>query len=231
MASKQSLEYDPSSPERRALADLFEEKRFVKLSNTARSISEIASQASLFIPMTIPSTLPSYVTLDPVSQWHVSGLLSTALESMTLPSRLKLQHESRKNLDQLASSLNINGNQNIAKLRMSIDQKSELSGHHKPGRLEVHAQSRDFRMPSQDRHIDELSQEEEDDPTTLDMEFFPAETREISRGRRSIKESHVFGQAVTYRAEENQNDKKVATEDEGYQRARRRVAGLPIIQK
>ena len=224
MASKQSLGHYPSSPKRRALADLFQEKRFVKLSNTARSISEIASQASLFIPITIPSTLPSYVTLDPVSQWHVSGLLSTALESMTLPSRLKQQHESRENLDQLASALNINGNQNIAKLRMSIDQKSELSGHYRSGRLEVHAQSNDFRMPSQDRHIDELSQEEEDDPTTLDMEFFPAETR-------SIKESHVFGQAVTYRAEENQNDKKVATEDEGYERARRRAAGLPIIQK
>jgi len=153
------------------------------------------------------------------------------MESMTLPSRLKPQDGSRENLDQLASALNTNGNQSIAKLRMSIKKKSRSNGNHRPGRLEVRAQSRDLRMPSQERHIDVSSPEDEDDPTTLDMEFFPPETDEPSRGRRSIKESHVFGQAMTYRAEENEDDKKVTTEDEGYERARRRAAGVPIIRK
>jgi hypothetical protein len=203
----------------------------MKLSNTARSVSEIASQASLYIPITMPSsTLPKYVVVDPHSQWHVSGLLSTALESMTLPSRLKLWNGSRETLDQLVNALNINGNQNIAKLRMSIDQKTALNGHLRPGRLEVQTQSRDMRVPSQERNDEGSSPEDGREVTTFDMEFFPSETGEQTRGRRNFKQAHVFGQAESYRAEDTKST-KMNEEDEGYERARRRAAGLPIIQK
>lgn len=208
--------------------EIFKEKRFLKLSNTARSVSEIASQASLFVPMAMPSTmLPSYVMLDPHSQWHVSGLLSTAYESMTLPSRLKATRES---LDQLASALNINGNQNIAKLRMSIDQKVSLNGYHRSGRLEVQAESRDLRVPSQERYNHTSNVPDENDLTTFDMDFFPTETGEQIRGRRIVKKPHVFGQAENYRGVENPEDEE-ANDDEGYERARRRAAGLPVIHK
>jgi len=201
----------------------------LKLSNNARSVSEIASQASLFIPITMPSTmLPSYVMLDPHSQWHVSGLLATALESMTLPSRLKA---TRETLDQLASALNVNGNQNIAKLRMSIDQKVGLSGHHRSGRLEVRAENRDMRVPSQERSNIIDNGPDENDLTTFDMDFFPTETVEQNRGRRSIKKPHVFGQAENYRGDEDPQDEKANEEDEGYERARRRAAGLPVVHK
>lgn len=180
--------------------------------------------------MTMPSTLPSYVTMDTHSPWHISGLLSTALESMTLPSRLK---NGRETLDQLASALNVNGNQNIAKLRMSIDQKTALNEHHdrlgRPERLEVRAQSRDTRMPSRERITAEAPGEEE--LTTFDMDFFPAETVEPTRGRRTTKKVHIFGQAETYRGEEDQEVEQANNEDEGYERARRRAAGLPVIHK
>jgi len=212
------------------------EKRFLKLSNTARSLSEIASQASIFIPMTMPSAaLPSYVMLDPKSQWHVSALLSTAMESMTLPSRLKLRDGAIQTLDHIASALNINGNQNIAKLRMSIDQKctSVVNGRHRVGRLEVRAQSRDSRLPSQVRSNDEPDIAEGDDVTTFDMDFFPAEAAEQGRGRWSVKKTHVFGQAENYRGDEDteENEKMDLDEDEGFERARRRAAGLSVIHK
>jgi len=204
----------------------------LKLSNTARSVSEIASLASLFIPMTIPSTtLPTYVTLNPHSPWHVSGLLSTVLESMTLPSRLK---NNRVTLDELANALNINGNQNIAKLRMSIDQKAALNGHHRPGRLEVRpevrAQSRDMRLPSQERPsaVEAL---DEGDPSTFDMDFFPTEIAEQTRGRRTAKKAHVFGQSEAYRGDEDEEKATTNDDEEGYERARRRAAGLPVIHK
>jgi hypothetical protein len=204
---------------------IYKEKRFLKLSNIAKSISEIAPQASVFIPMTIPSaTLPSYVMLDRHSQWHVSGLLSTALESMTLPSRLKV---ARETLDELASALNVNGNQNIAKLRMSIDQKAALNGHTRPGRLEVRAQSRDMRIPSQERLA--VITPHEAELTTYDMDFFPSEVEQI-RGRRNDK-PHVFGQTETYRGDEDLDHQELDEEDEGHERARRRAAGLPIIHK
>jgi len=176
------------------------------------------------------SILPSYVTVDPHSQWHVSGLLSTALECMTLSSRLRPQNGSRKTLDQLVNAVNINGNQNIAKMCMSIDQKAALNGHHRPGRLEVRAQSRDMRIPTQERDTKDASTVEENDVTRFDMDFFPAESGDQSRGRQSFKKPHVFGRAESYRAEKTE-DSETNEEDEGHERARRRVAGLPIIQK
>lgn len=207
---------------------IFQEKRLTKLSNSARSVSEIASQASLFIPMTMPSTLlPNYVMLELHSQWHISALLSTALESMTLPSRLK---STRENLDQLASALNVNGNQNIAKLCMSIGQKAAINGHHPPERHEVRAQSRDTRLPSQERPTFSTSSSS-DDLSTPDMEFFPREAVEQTRERGSIKKTHVFGRAESYRGNENPEEDKDDEEDKGYERSRRRAAGLPIIHK
>src|SRR5271170_7564088 len=125
--------------------------------------------------MALPSTmLPSYVTIDPNSQWHVSGLLCTAMESMSLPSRLKARDGTHETLDRIAGALNVNGNQNIAKLRMSIDEKSVAvlngHGHDRPGRLEVRAQSRDTRIPSRERSTDAPQITAEDDVATFDMD-------------------------------------------------------------
>ncbi|PBP22710.1 misato [Diplocarpon rosae] len=210
------------------------EKRYSKLSNTARSISEIAPQASLFVPLTMPATaLPSYVTVDAHCPWHVGGLLSTAFETMTLSSRLRLQNGSRASFDQLVSVLNVNGNQNIAKIRMSIDQNSIPNGHHRSARLEGRAQSRDPRLPSQERRSQDASTSQEDRELKMfDMNFFPADTGEQIRGRRAVKEPHVFGQAEIYRAGEQKESEFEDTEGEaGHERARRRAAGLPIIQR
>jgi hypothetical protein len=181
--------------------------------------------------------LPSYVTIDQQSQWHVSGLLCIAMESMTLPSRLKARDVTvpRETLDQIASALNVNGNQNIAKLRMSADQKSVAvlngHGHDRPGRLEVRAHSRDMRIPSRERSTDAPQSTAEDDVATFDMDFFPTEATEQIRGRQNIKKAHVFGQAESYRNDADQESDKANEEDEGHERARRRAAGLPIIQK
>jgi hypothetical protein len=204
----------------------------MKLSNIARSLSEIGPQASLFIPMTMPSApLPNYVMVDPRSSWHVSGLLSTALESMSLPSRLRIRNGSRQLMDGLISALNINGNQNIAKLRMSVDQAAAQNGNRRPGRLRVQTESRDLRVRSHERSVHDSQVDEEPELTTFDMDFFPAETGEQNRGRRSSKKTHVFGQAESYRVGEDTESKGTNGEDEGYERARRRATGLPLIQK
>lgn len=213
------------------------EKRFVKLSNTARCFAEISPQTSVFIPIALPlKALPAYVVIDPNSQWHVSALLATAWESMTLPSRLKLQDGGRETIDQLTSALNINGNQNIAKLRMSIDQPQVINGRHEPGRLNPHSREGDMRAPLQERRVTgAVTAGHEYELRTLDMDLFPSETGEQVRGCRTTKRPHVFGQAEYHRSDE----KGVADDanemhwemGEGYERARRRAAGLPIIQK
>ena len=182
--------------------------------------------------MSLPTTpLPSYVNLDAKSEWHRSALFSTALESMTLPSRLRLTHSGRETLDQLASALNINGNQNIAKLRMSIHQKPATNGLHRNGRLEVKTESRDARLPSQDGRANEDDVDDEDSKI-FDMDFFPTETGEYVGGRQSSKKAHVFGQAENYRIDDDQlQPKKKRDEDEGYERARRRAEGLTITRR
>ena len=181
--------------------------------------------------MTMPSSrLPSEIIVDPTSQWHVSALLSTALETMTLPSRLKARGGSRGTIDQLVNATNVNGNQNVAKIRMSVNQRAVVNGHNRLGRLGVRDQSRDLRVPSRDRNGDDLEPAEEDNVSIFDIDFFPAGTEEQSRGRRNLRKPHVFGQIESHRSEDPK-ETPVNDEDEGYERARRRAAGLPIIQK
>ncbi|KAI9050043.1 hypothetical protein LZ554_006188 [Drepanopeziza brunnea f. sp. 'monogermtubi'] len=208
------------------------EKKHIKLSNTARSISEIASQASLFVPMTVPSSrLPGYVTIDMKSQWHIGSLLSTAFETMTLPSRLRMHNNSRASMDQLVNVLNVNGNQNIAKVQMSIDQRASSNGQQQVAGPDLRAKSRDLRLPSHERRVEEEPSSKGDkELNTFDVDFFP-ETAEQGRNRRAVKEPHVFGQAEIYRANDQQECEIEDTEEEaGHERARRRAAGLPIIQ-
>lgn len=200
------------------------------MSNTARSISKVSSEASVFIPLTFPSKpLPSYVSIDSHSPWHVSALFSTAMESMTLPSRLRNNNGKRESLDDLAASLNVNGNQNIAKLQMSIENEPQENGDDRTGRLDLPSMGRDIRIPSQNgRQYDE--EETELKVLSLDMDFFPSEETTPMRGRRSNKKTHTFGQVELFR-----NNKDAEDQDEndfdGYERARRRAAGLPIIHR
>jgi hypothetical protein len=216
----------------------YQDKQILKLSNTARSISEISSQASLFIPMAIPSnTLPPYVSIDRRSPLHVSALLSTALESMTLPSRLKAQNGLRHTLDEIAAALNINGNQNIAKLQMSICLKStsqlQTIADDRPGRLDVRSQSRDPRVPSQNGLGDDLDITNEA-TTGLDMDFFPsAESADQSRGQRASRQIHIFGEAESFRGDGDMLGTNVDEEHglDGRERALRRAAGLKVVHK
>jgi hypothetical protein len=177
--------------------------------------------------------LPTYVTLDVQSQWHVSALLSAAIESMTLPSRLKSQSGSLQRLDQFENALNINGSQNIARLRMSVEHKPEATGSDQTTRQNIGVQSRDTRLPSREWLRDE-SWPAYEDQTLLDMDFFPTEEPQQSRARSSLKKTHVFGQAENYRGAEDPKDEaedEDEDEDEWYMRARQRAAGLPLVYK
>ncbi|KAH8663517.1 tubulin domain-containing protein [Tricladium varicosporioides] len=205
------------------------EKRFMKLSNSARSISEIAPQASIYVPLTLPTkTLPQYIVLDQHSHWEVSGLLSTAMESVSLPSRLKMQSSSRETFGTLANCLNVNGNQTIAKLRMSIDQKLETNRDHKD---DADGAAGDSRMPLHKGGAELFDVSEQNEVSTLDMDFFPTETGEQSHRRPITKTPHVFGQTENFRADKHEEGQDNVQSYDGYERARRRAAGLPILQR
>ena len=181
----------------------------------------------MYIPVSIPSTkLPSYLNLDRNSQWHHSALFSTAVESMTLPSRLRATEERRGSLDQFEAALNINGNQRIAKLQYSlVEPKEELYKDSKSG-------SQDDRQPLRtygDLTYDKVGPQAAN--IHFDIDFFPSmQCQAIApKLKNSPIEDHTFGQVESYRgrtAMECSNDV-----EEGFSRKRRRLAGLPILER
>ncbi|KAG0135294.1 putative protein DML1 [Tuber indicum] len=91
--------------------------------NLAYTLSNIIPLTSLYIPLGCPqSKLPGYVHLDTALQWHKSALLSVAVETCTLPTRLRDGFSAGRlgKLDDLASLLNVNGGQKIATLSMTV---------------------------------------------------------------------------------------------------------------
>ncbi|KFY17912.1 hypothetical protein V492_00292 [Pseudogymnoascus sp. VKM F-4246] len=200
--------------------------QFLKLSNTARSIAEVASQASLYIPLTIPSSLPTYTTLDPSSLWQSSALLSTAVETMTLPSRLHSRIGTRSSLGDTMSALNVNGTQNIARLQMSIGEDPQPNGdsHSAP------QETGDSRLAT---HGGRLSlEDEEGEMAELDMDFFPVDAPQPGvRGRRPEKRLHTFGRVESSRSDQDTVEDDAGDDLDGRDRARRRAAGLTIMYK
>ncbi|KAF9883169.1 mtDNA inheritance, partitioning of the mitochondrial organelle [Aspergillus nanangensis] len=62
--------------------------------NKARTVHAISPQSSLYIPIIDPpSRIPKTITLDPSSEWQTSALLSSAVESVMLPTRLRPYHD------------------------------------------------------------------------------------------------------------------------------------------
>ena len=180
----------------------------------------------MYIPISIPSTrLPSYVKLDRNSQWHLSALLSTAVESINLPSRLRAIGERRGTLDQFEAALNVNGSQRIAKLQCSLMEPiGECHNSSKPG-------SKDDRQPH--RHVNDMTLDKVRLRSTneqFDIDFLSMQDQDIAPDvRTSPKKDHTFGQVESYRggtAMEGSDDDK-----EGFSRKRRRLAGLPIVER
>lgn len=99
------------------------EKRLLRLVNKAKSLTELYKQASLLLPISLPSAmsprLRKTVSMDASSAWHTSALLSAAIESATLPSRLK-DAANRDALGNISDSLNVHGKQTVANLQMSF---------------------------------------------------------------------------------------------------------------
>lgn len=149
---------------------------------------------------------------------------------MTLPSRLKARSRTLQRLDQFENALNINGSQNIAKLRMSIKHKLVANDRDQSTGQGIRAESGDTRLPSQQRTSFE-SRSADEDLTVLDMDFFSADEPQQSRARGAFKKTHVFGQAENYRGDEHPKDQAAEDEDEGYIRARQRATGLTLVHK
>ena len=183
----------------------------------------------MYIPMSIPSTqLPQYVHLDRCSQWHTSALLSIALESITLPTRLRHDVAKRGFINDLEAALNVNGNQRIAQLQCSVLNPGNL-----PLVKAIAHGSIDDRTPSGSNHVLVEDAEVKLVEPRLDMDLSCGETRSTSPlATRHDSSDHVFGAVENRRINFKVSKDEEAGEDEvTCARNRRRLAGLPVIEK
>lgn len=73
---------------------LVQHKQFKKDTNKAKSLYSISPQANLYVPiMDLPHKLPDHVHVDRHSEWQTTALISSALETVTMPSRLRPYHD------------------------------------------------------------------------------------------------------------------------------------------
>ena len=200
-----------------------------RTANTARMINEMSTLASMYTPMSIPLTkVPQYVLFDRNSQWHSSALLSVALESVTLPTRLRRGVRKPWFLDDIEAALNVNGNQRIAQLQCSIldpEDGSPVSA--------ISYGSTDDRAPSGNNNILDKKYGLRFAESSFDMDFTCGNTRSTSPlATQHNVSDHVFSALETTRTKvETAKDKEMVEDNANDVRKLRRLANLPVIER
>src|SRR4051794_23077848 len=96
--------------------------------NSSQSLQFLGDQSSVYIPMSnIPAKLPSYLSIDTSSPWHIGALQAIGIESMTISSRLRTSAGGRGTLQDLEDTINSTGKRRIAKFGMSVADPNVLS--------------------------------------------------------------------------------------------------------
>ncbi|GAB1320399.1 mtDNA inheritance, partitioning of the mitochondrial organelle [Madurella fahalii] len=187
------------------------EKRLLRLANKARALTEVYKQASIVVPLALPEKLPARMArvLDAGSQWHVSALLSSAVETVMLPSRMR-DPAKRETLSGMAEVLNTMGKQSVAGLQMSVNQPGSESEERRDGRVRL------------------LSEEELSEGVQLDMRFTPSDRLEPYSRSNGFHKPRVFSQIISSRGYDDDSG-GVEVDEEG--RRRRRSAYEPVTQR
>ncbi|KAK4504621.1 hypothetical protein PRZ48_002582 [Zasmidium cellare] len=168
------------------------ERQALQLANVAQSIYSINPSASMHIPLaSIPSSLPPYMSLDGSSKWHTSALAAAAMESITLPTRLRSSQTSSATFDHLESILNGDGMRRIAacsvsvKDPLSLEEDSQPNGHSDPRMINGHLEEED---------------EPEEESSNLDIDLFPqlVPTNTPNRNRNPSR-PHTFSKISSLR--------------------------------
>jgi hypothetical protein len=94
-----------------------------------------------------PTSIPGQVRIDPLSEWSKSALLCTAVETVTLPTRLRQGNGRLASLAELESVLNTSGSRSLFDLSASIVTSNGSIGHH-PGRRSLRDESHKSHEPA-----------------------------------------------------------------------------------
>ena len=204
-----------------AATDNEQDKRLLRLANKARTLTEMYKHASLIVPITLPRPLGSHVSLDASSSWHTSALVASALESVTLPSRLRsgLNNDTFAGMTGLLNQL---GKQSIASLHMSVA-KQNATGHAGDSRVrQVDQRMYDVEMKD--------AEDEDSEGVHLDLDFTPSDQLEADRRQNGFHQPRIFSQLVTERGSAAEDEERLDPEEER-ERLRRRNPNSPITKR
>ncbi|KAI9665267.1 MAG: mtDNA inheritance, partitioning of the mitochondrial organelle [Trizodia sp. TS-e1964] len=200
-------------------------KQQLRTANLAHSLCEVSIQASLFVSLQEPRALPPYVAMERGSLWHSSALLATAIESIGLPSRLRHAGSILSSLGTMEQTVNVNGNQNIAKLQLSVSEPSTA----RDNMANSPEKEADSRIPGMRSNA--LFDDSPAGLKNFDMDFLPPR---LPGCRKQRREEKVFARVECYRGDIQRGiiDILDGTSTREFQSRRlNRRAGLPPVQR
>lgn len=165
-------------------------QRQLQLINVARSIHSVDASASMHIPLAnSPSSLPTYVSFNGNSRWYYAALQAAALESITLPTRLRRSESAHATLDNLESTLNGDGMRRVAACSLSVNNPDNMVEHSQPNG------DADIRMTNGDSHGEDHDVERK----KLDLDLFPELVPHTVTARRDARHAHIFSRIESLR--------------------------------
>ena len=176
--------------------------------NMAKAFQEISSQASMYIPLADPpSETPPDVTIDVGSEWNTSALLSTALETLTIPSRAKAINGMRASLGEMEEILNANGKRKIGRLQLSQGDRSQgrTESSHNDGAATSHQATAGL--------------------SSYDMDLFLGMGESLPT---KSKQSHTFGQVEVVRGIPPETEDGTVVENQA--KPRHLAVDLPLVK-
>ena len=174
--------------------------------NKARTIYSISPQSSLYTPIIDPpSHTPSKVYFDPQSEWHTTALISSAMESVTLPTRLRQFHDFESSLAGDDST------HKIFELQSSVTADNGINEQHLP-----------VKGPVTETSASEQGVVKSQAEFELDFTY----------DRHGSSNSHIFNQIQVWRGTNpDQDDESVPQEDLGLSRKQRYYDSAPMFQR
>lgn len=135
----------------------------------------------------MPAKLPSYLSMDSTSPWHIGALQAMGVESMTISSRLRTAVGGRGTLQDLEDTINSTGRRRIAKFEMSVADPEVL----------LNASGDIAHAEKETSMLSRRTSESDEQLSAFDIDAFARDYR-IAASRPGKKE-HVFGRAEVSR--------------------------------
>ncbi|KAL2824129.1 tubulin domain-containing protein [Aspergillus cavernicola] len=159
--------------------------KFKREMNKARSVYSISPQTTMYTPIIDPPRrLPGTVQLDTQSEWHTSALISMAMESVTLPTRLRPY----RGFEALLAG--DNSARRIYELQASIISPKESQS----------------KQPPQLKMVESSGPESSKLKTSFDLDF--------TYDSLDSDKSHIFNQVQVFRGAEPDDEDETSTTEE-----------------